>query len=118
MILVAISCYGRGGKHWDGAKPPKNFETTLFHGSEMPLLVRERELQKGTFILLLKRQGSRSPRTPPLVAHLSRIVRPDLDTLIPSHGLHVSFLIRNHFISSLVLDSQKFKKLLELQGKS
>ena len=31
--------------------------------------------------------------------------------------LHVLF-IRNHFINSLVLDSLKFKKLLELQGKS
>jgi len=28
------------------------------------------------------------------------------------------FLIRNHFTSNLVLDSQKFKRLLELQGKS
>ena len=33
--------------------------------------------------------------------------------------LHMQvFLIRNHFISSLVLDSLKFKKLLELKGKS
>ena len=28
------------------------------------------------------------------------------------------FLIRNHFISNLVLDSLKFKKLLEIQEKS
>ena len=28
------------------------------------------------------------------------------------------FFIRNHFVSNLVLDSLKFKKLLELQGKS
>ena len=28
------------------------------------------------------------------------------------------FFIRNHFIRHLVLDSLKFKKLLELQGKS
>ena len=28
------------------------------------------------------------------------------------------FFIRNHFISNPVLDSQKFKRLLELQGKS
>ena len=31
--------------------------------------------------------------------------------------VHVSF-IRYHFISNLVLDSLKLKKLLELQGKS
>ena len=29
-----------------------------------------------------------------------------------------TFFIRNHFISNLVLESQKFKKLSELQGKS
>ena len=28
------------------------------------------------------------------------------------------FSIRNHFISNLVLDSLKFKKILELHGKS
>ena len=28
------------------------------------------------------------------------------------------FTTRNHFLSNLVLDSVKFKKLLELQGKS
>ena len=34
-----------------------------------------------------------------------------------SNDVHVSFY-KNHFISSIVLDSLKFEKLLALQGKS
>ena len=40
-----------------------------------------------------------------------------LQTILNFLLLHV-FLIRNEFISSLVLDSLKFKKLLELQRKA
>ena len=33
-------------------------------------------------------------------------------------GIEYTFFIRNQFVSSLVLDSLKFRKLLELQRKS
>ena len=53
----------------------------------------------------------------------SECIRKVLDIYVGSlqkasfHFMH-EFFIRNHFILSLVLDSLKFKKLLELQGKS
>ena len=43
--------------------------------------------------------------------------RPEKGLQENNMAIHV-FLIRNHFISNLVLDRLKLKKLLELQGKS
>ena len=41
-----------------------------------------------------------------------------LDSLKFKKVLELHVFIRNHFISNLVLDSLKFKNNLELQGKS
>ena len=47
-----------------------------------------------------------------------KTTRVALETKKNVQSITGSFLfIRNHFISNLVLDSLKFKKILELQGK-
>ena len=45
------------------------------------------------------------------------LVSENMPVKIPKNGLHGVF-IRNKFMRNLVLDTLKFKKLLELQGKS
>ena len=45
-------------------------------------------------------------------------VTPSQKSTILPFSMHVCFFIRNHSVSNLVLDSLRFNKLLELQGKS
>ena len=73
MILIAISSDGKEEK-W-GLSPQNMFGATPFHSKEYSFFDLKRALKKGTFVLLLKRAGVQTPRSPPLVTRLQVFVK-------------------------------------------
>ena len=65
MILIAIACTANEARLGAGGKAKENFlETTPFQSKGNALLIQIVHCKKGTFALLLKKEGSRPPGTP------------------------------------------------------
>ena len=56
--------HGKEGKKKAGAKPPENCWDHFCSIKENALLIQRRHCKKGTIVLLMKKSGVQTPRTP------------------------------------------------------